>query len=133
MKRSVQDEIAAHDLISAGFSTRMIIRLAANMQTPGLESDLAKTIGVSTRAEQGATSDVGDALMSPDQSSRAWQISRTVVRATDVLGSQKAAELWLLAPAMGLDNRRPIDLLATSAGAEAVGNLLIRLDYGVYA
>ena len=133
MRRSVQDEIAAHDLIIAGFSTHMILHLAANMHTPGLESDLAKTIGVSIRALQGALPDVGDAVLSPDQSSRAWQLSKTVVQATDLLGSQEAAELWLLAPAMGLDNRRPIDLLATSAGAEAVGDLLIRLDYGVYA
>lgn len=80
----------------------------------------------------GAPSDIGDAVLSSDQSSWAWQLSKAVMRATDVLGSQRAAELWLLAPAMGLDNRRPIDLLATSAGAEAVENLLIRLDYGVY-
>ncbi|MDE4063639.1 antitoxin Xre/MbcA/ParS toxin-binding domain-containing protein [Phaeobacter gallaeciensis] len=33
---------------------------------------------------------------------------------------------------MGLDNRRPIDLLATAAGAEAVADYLTRMEYGVY-
>ena len=48
------------------------------------------------------------------------------------MGTQEAAEAWLLEPAIGLDNRRPIDLLASSAGAEAVEDCLTRLEYGVY-
>ena len=39
----------------------------------------------------------------------------------------------MLAPAIGLDNRRPIDLLSSAAGAEAVENALTRMEYGVYA
>ena len=35
--------------------------------------------------------------------------------------------------AIGLDNRRPIDLLSSAAGAEAVENALTRMEYGVYA
>jgi len=33
---------------------------------------------------------------------------------------------------MGLNQRRPIDLLATPAGVEMVETFLERLDYGVY-
>jgi uncharacterized protein (DUF2384 family) len=33
---------------------------------------------------------------------------------------------------MGLDNRKPIDLLATPAGTEMIETFLTRLDYGVY-
>ena len=32
-----------------------------------------------------------------------------------------------------LDQRRPIDLLATSAGTQIVEDFLQRLEYGVYA
>lgn len=39
----------------------------------------------------------------------------------------------MIQPALGLDNRRPIDLLATTAGSEIVQEFLDRLDYGVYA
>jgi putative toxin-antitoxin system antitoxin component (TIGR02293 family) len=36
-------------------------------------------------------------------------------------------------PAIGLDQRRPIDLLATPAGAKIVEDFLDRLEFGVYA
>ena len=50
-----------------------------------------------------------------------------------MLGSQAEAEQWLERPAIGLDRRRPIDLLATPAGIELVEDYLERLEYGVYA
>ena len=49
-----------------------------------------------------------------------------------MFGSQEEAEEWLRRPAMGLDQRRPIDLLATPAGVELVEDFLGRLKYGVY-
>jgi putative toxin-antitoxin system antitoxin component (TIGR02293 family) len=48
------------------------------------------------------------------------------------LGSQEDAEGWLQTPAIGLNRQRPIDLLATRAGAEIVENFLSQLEYGVY-
>jgi putative toxin-antitoxin system antitoxin component (TIGR02293 family) len=59
--------------------------------------------------------------------------SRSTSGAIDVLGSKDAAEHWLAAPAIGLDQRQPIDLLQSSEGAELVKTLLTRMDYGVYA
>jgi putative toxin-antitoxin system antitoxin component (TIGR02293 family) len=52
--------------------------------------------------------------------------------ATDVFGSQRAAKDWLERPAMGLDQRRPIDLMATTAGAKMAEDFLQRLAHGVY-
>ena len=49
-----------------------------------------------------------------------------------MLGSQEEAEKWLERPAIGLNQRRPIDLLATPAGVEIVEDFLQRLEYGVY-
>ncbi|WP_245314068.1 antitoxin Xre/MbcA/ParS toxin-binding domain-containing protein [Bradyrhizobium elkanii] len=56
-----------------------------------------------------------------------------LAKATDVFGSQEEAEQWLERPAIGLDQRRPIDLLVTPAGVELVEQYLTRLAYGVYA
>ena len=53
-------------------------------------------------------------------------------KAIDVLGSKEEAERWMDRPAIGLDNRKPIDLLASAAGAEEVKNYLIRLEHGVH-
>jgi putative toxin-antitoxin system antitoxin component (TIGR02293 family) len=55
-----------------------------------------------------------------------------LARATHVLGSQDAAERWLLRPVIGLDRDRPIDLLTTAAQAQMVDDYLTRIEYGVY-
>ena len=52
--------------------------------------------------------------------------------ATEVLGSREAAGRWMEEPAVGLEQRRPLDLLSTSAGVEIVRTFLERLQYGVY-
>ncbi|MDI1240027.1 MAG: MbcA/ParS/Xre antitoxin family protein [Polaromonas sp.] len=44
-----------------------------------------------------------------------------------------AAEQWLMTPAMGLDQRRPVDLMQTIDGIAQVTQLLLRMRYGVYA
>jgi putative toxin-antitoxin system antitoxin component (TIGR02293 family) len=55
-----------------------------------------------------------------------------LTRATSVFGSRTAAEAWLARPAVGLDQRRPVDLLTTPAGVELVESFLGRIEYGVY-
>ncbi len=50
-----------------------------------------------------------------------------------VLGTDELATHWLTRPAIALDGRRPIDLLATEAGIKAVKDLLTRMEYGVYS
>jgi putative toxin-antitoxin system antitoxin component (TIGR02293 family) len=74
----------------------------------------------------------GTKLLSHEQSGRTWKLAEILAKATDVLGSREEAEQWLERPAMGLNQRRPIDLLATPAGVEMVETFLERLDYGVY-
>jgi putative toxin-antitoxin system antitoxin component (TIGR02293 family) len=49
------------------------------------------------------------------------------------LGTQAEAEQWLEHPAIGLNQRRPIDLLGTPAGVALVEDYLLRLEFGVYA
>jgi putative toxin-antitoxin system antitoxin component (TIGR02293 family) len=66
------------------------------------------------------------------QSGTTWKFAEILAKATDAFGSQEAAETWLETPAIGLDQRRPIDLLSTPAGVELVEDYLVRLGYGVY-
>jgi putative toxin-antitoxin system antitoxin component (TIGR02293 family) len=61
------------------------------------------------------------------------KLAEILAKATAVLGSQQEAERWLEQPAIGLDQRRPIDLLATPAGTKIVKDFLTRLEFGVYA
>lgn len=60
------------------------------------------------------------------------EAERLVAKATPVFGSRREAKAWLNRPATGLEQRRPIDLLATQAGIEIVETFLQRLAHGVY-
>jgi putative toxin-antitoxin system antitoxin component (TIGR02293 family) len=62
----------------------------------------------------------------------ASELADILALATTVSGSQVEAEQWLEGPAMGLDQRRPIDLLETTAGVELVETFLRWIDYGIY-
>ena len=53
-----------------------------------------------------------------------------MVQATRVLGSKAAAAEWLQSPAIGLNQRRPIDVMLTDP--QLVHDLLVRMDFGVY-
>ena len=66
--------------------------------------------------------------MQPDLITR----DRIVSKAAEVLGSRKAAESWMLRPAMGLDQQRPIGLLRTALGTEIVEDFLTRLKFNFY-
>jgi putative toxin-antitoxin system antitoxin component (TIGR02293 family) len=72
-------------------------------------------------------------LLDSNASDRELHRALIVAQAIDVLGTSEAAERWLSTPAMGLDQRKPIDLLESSDGIELVKTLLTRMDYGVYA
>jgi putative toxin-antitoxin system antitoxin component (TIGR02293 family) len=61
------------------------------------------------------------------------KFAEVLAKATAVFGSREEAEQWLERPAIGLDQRRPIDLLATPAGAKIVKDFLTRMKFGVYA
>ncbi|WP_334188701.1 MbcA/ParS/Xre antitoxin family protein [Noviherbaspirillum sp.] len=52
--------------------------------------------------------------------------------ATLVLGNPADAEAWLHAPAMALNQQKPIDLMQTDDGAELVWMLLKRMEYGTF-
>lgn len=58
--------------------------------------------------------------------------AEVTVIATRVLGTSELAEHWLTHPALALDGRRPLDLLTTAAGIQAVKDLLTRMEFGVY-
>ncbi|WP_183489271.1 MULTISPECIES: MbcA/ParS/Xre antitoxin family protein [unclassified Roseateles] len=47
-------------------------------------------------------------------------------------GSQRAARAWLLTPARSLDAARPVELLTTAQGTEAVLEHLQRLALNAY-
>ena len=120
-----------HDLLTAGLPVQALISLVEAIEVLRQPVSLEKALGISLRTLQ-RHREVPTKLLSLEQSGRIWEFAEILARATSVLGSRQEAEGWLIRPAMALEQRRPLDLLATSEGRRMVEELLERMEYGVY-
>jgi putative toxin-antitoxin system antitoxin component (TIGR02293 family) len=105
----------------------LVDHLSTLQKSPSFE----RAVGMSLRTMQ-RRKDSPLKRLSPEQSGRTWKFAEILARTTRMLGSQEEAELWLARPQMGLDGRRPIDLMATPAGIQMLETFICRLEYGVY-
>jgi putative toxin-antitoxin system antitoxin component (TIGR02293 family) len=128
----VNSSLDAHRLILEGFSNRALANLVGRITVMQQPEMMEKALGLSYRTYLRRQEDGATKPLSQDQSGRLWKFAEVFATAMRVLGSLGAAEAWLSQPAIGLDNQRPIDLLATIAGVEIVEDYLERLEYGVY-
>lgn len=120
----------AHEMLLQGLPEKALSHLVRSLVT--IEwSSLEKAVGMSLRTYQ-RRKEAPEKPLSREQSERTWKFAEILARATATFGSQEDAEHWLKSPAIGLNRQRPIDLLATRAGAEMVENFLKQLEYGVY-
>lgn len=131
--RPIQSTLDAHDVLQTGLPSQALLHLVSEVALLETDNVLEKAIGISVRTLQRRRKDVGDSLLNVDQSNRTWKFAEILGRATAIFGSRAAAEAWMTAPAIGLDQRRPLDLLSTTVGVEAVDDYLTRIDCGVYA
>ena len=122
--------LQTHDLVTEGLPVLTARDLMASFRIIDRGAVL-RAVGISERTLQ--RGQAGNKLLDSNASDRALRLAAITEQAINTLGSQVAAELWLSNPAMGLDQRKPIDLLQSSEGAELVKPLLTRMDYGVYA
>jgi putative toxin-antitoxin system antitoxin component (TIGR02293 family) len=129
--RQISGPLEAHDLLVRGLPPGALRHLITSLLVIQATESLGKAVGMSLRAYQRRQGSSAKAL-NPEQSGRAWKFARVLSRATAVFGTQEEAEHWLERPAVGLEQRRPIDLLATPVGVEIVEDHLTRLEYGVY-
>ncbi|WP_394823242.1 antitoxin Xre/MbcA/ParS toxin-binding domain-containing protein [Pendulispora albinea] len=67
------------------------------------------------------------------QSERVLRLAHVATRATEILGSETRARSWLLAENRALGGDRPIDLLDTDIGTQAVEDVLVRVEHGVFS
>jgi len=124
-------QLEIHDLCAAGLPGAALEHLVATvgiLQNPAV---FETALGMSIRTYQRRREEPEKPL-SPEQSGRVWRFAEILVQAVAVFGAQADAEDWLLQPAMGLNRRRPIDLLASPTGVALLEDFLGRLEYGVY-
>ena len=122
--------LQAHDLVTEGVTVLVARQMMATFDI--LQRDeILRVVGISERTLQ--RGQAKNKLLDSNASDRTLRLAEVADQAIDVLGSQRAAELWMSKPALALDQRRPIDLLQSSAGTDLVKALLTRMDHGVYA
>ena len=131
--REIRSSLDAHDVIAEGFPDIVIRFLfmvvhSSVHETP--HNRLEKAFGMSMRTYQRRKEN--PRKLSAEQSGRAWKFAEILGRAIALFGSREEAEEWLERPAIALEQRKPIDLLSTTAGVEVLQNHLTRLEYGVY-
>jgi putative toxin-antitoxin system antitoxin component (TIGR02293 family) len=131
LRHSLSTPLEAHEMLMRGLPASALNHLLASLLSLHGEALLEKAVGMSVRTYQ-RRKDSPSKPLNAEQSGRTWKFAEILAKATDVFGSQEDAEHWFERPAMGLDQRRPIDLLATPAGVALVEDLLQRLEHGVY-
>lgn len=120
--------LGAHDAVTAGVQVSDMRQVMRALKLIG-EKDIYILLGINARTMQRRA----DRTLDANASDRALRLVAVTHQAIGVLGSQDAAERWLASPAIGLDDRKPIDLLQSSEGTDMVKTLLTRMDYGVYS
>ena len=123
--------LSAHDLVAKGIGVTDAKQVMAGFTIIN-EKQFYSVLGITPRTMQRRAASATKTL-DANASDRALRLVTVMHQATEVLGSQEAAERWLSSPAMGLDQRVPIDLLQSSEGTAMVKTLLSRMEYGVYA
>lgn len=134
LHKKIRTPLDTHDLLHAGLPVRALDYLISGLHTlRRSDQTMELAVGISSRTYYRRKKDLGGKPLSREQSGRVWKFAEILARATELFGSQEAAERWLEAPTMGLDQRRPIDLLSTPAGVDTLETHLTRIEYGVYA
>ena len=120
-----------HYLILKGVPGKALDRLISNVTllTP---EQVGEAVGVSTRTLR-RRKETPEMPLNPEQGGRAFRFAELLARAAVVFGEQEEAERWFDTPAMGLDQKKPIDLVSTQVGAQLVDEFLGRIEHGVYA
>ncbi len=121
-------DVQRHRWIHDGVPTQYL-RLALDWFTATPERSLLDAIGISYKTVERKE----DATLNPQHSDAALALIEVTSMAEHALGSKEQAEVWLSKPALALEGERPIDLLTSAPGIEAVKDLLTRIEYGVYA
>lgn len=67
------------------------------------------------------------------ESERLLRLGAAFQKALEVFGDAEQARKWFTNPKGVLDGQAPLEYCSTELGAQEVGDLLVRVQYGVYA
>jgi putative toxin-antitoxin system antitoxin component (TIGR02293 family) len=114
--------------IRAGFDFAALEALQARYQIPLTQLQVLLDISDRTLARRRE-----QRVFSKSESDRLYRVARLAARAEEVLGSGSNAARWLKEPMPVLGGVTPLSLLDTDEGAQMVGNILGRIEHGVFS
>lgn len=114
--------------VHQGFYTNVYYQLLKKVALSQAEFGQITAIPVSTlkrRLKQ-------DTRFSTTESDVMYRLATLIKQATDLFaGNESKAQNWLKTKVFGLNNQRPIDMVATSADFKVVEDLIGRVKHGV--
>ena len=125
------EDVDAHELIRRGIPAMALDHLLEGLTVLERGQLLDGALGMSVRTLQ-RYRETPDKPLNREQSDRVWSFAEILAQAIAVFGDREEAERWLASPSIGLEQRRPLDLLATSVGTTRVTTLLTQIEFGVY-
>ena len=131
LRHPLDNPLDAHEMLVAGLPSEALQHLIDHTELLRSSDLLEKALGVSLRTVQ-RRKESPQKPLSPEQSGRIWKFAEILAHATKLFGTQSEAERWLDRPAIGLNQRRPIDLRSTPAGGAIVETFLDGIEYGAY-
>ena len=114
--------------IRAGFDFAAWEALQARYQIPLAQLQVLLDISDRTLARRREQK-----IFSKSESDRLYRVARIAARAEEVLGASQNAARWLKEPMSVLGGETPLSLLDTDEGTQMVGNILGRIEHGVFS
>jgi putative toxin-antitoxin system antitoxin component (TIGR02293 family) len=74
-----------------------------------------------------------DGFLKPDEADRLLRVARVFGEAIRVFGSEGKAAAWLKTPSPLFEDSAPLSYLDSDAGAHAVNEEIVRIDFGDFA
>lgn len=131
IQKPLRNNFEAHDVLMYGMPISAVLHLISQLDPPTADN-VQKALGMSVRTLQRRKVNGPRSVLSTEQSNWIWRFAELLSHAIEVFGSKSEAMAWLNLAAIGLNQRRPIDLLKSGPGVSCVREYLAQLEYGVY-
>lgn len=132
IQANVRGALDVHDLLLNGLPVSALRHLISKAKFLEDDETLKKAIGISPATLRRREAKIAPSRLSTEESNRLWRFVSVFGQATQIFGCEVSAEAWMTKAAIGLANRKPIDLLATSSGVALVKEYLARLEFNVH-
>jgi putative toxin-antitoxin system antitoxin component (TIGR02293 family) len=122
-------DLALQSAISKGLSYDVFVQIAELTRIDKKSLAACLPIAPTTLHRRAKTGQ-----FTPDESDKLYRFANVLVAAIALFErNQDEAINWLQSDIKGLSEKKPIDMISTSAGCDAVIDIIGRLEHGVFA